>query len=46
VRALLQIHTVDTMDQVLERALEQPIPKLAADTPAAESQPADEPLHQ
>jgi ATP-dependent Lon protease len=46
VRALLKIHTVETMDQVLERALEQPIPKLAVEAPAAGSQAADEPLHQ
>ncbi len=30
IRALLQVFPVETMDQVLERALESPIPKLAA----------------
>ncbi len=46
VRALLQIHTVETMDQVLEQALEHPIPKLAVEAPAAGSEAAGEPLHQ
>ncbi len=47
IRALLDIHPVETMDQVLETALEQPIPKLAASEAAgaAEAAPA-EGLHQ
>jgi len=47
IRALLEIHAVETMDQVLETALEHPIPKLAASEAAvaAEAAPA-EGLHQ
>ncbi|MGH3182703.1 MAG: S16 family serine protease, partial [Streptosporangiaceae bacterium] len=46
IRAMLQIHTVETMDQVLERALEQPIPKLAVPGEAAAGEAPAETLHQ
>jgi len=47
IRPLLEVHTVETMDQVLEHALEQPIPKLAAEAAVAgEAEPAGETLHQ
>ncbi|MGH9486762.1 MAG: endopeptidase La [Terriglobales bacterium] len=42
IRALLTIHPVETMDQVLAVALEQPIPKLAGET----SMPAPETSHE
>ncbi|MGH9393297.1 MAG: S16 family serine protease, partial [Terriglobales bacterium] len=44
IRALLQVHTVETMDQVLETALERPIPKFAV--VAGEGEPPAETLHQ
>ncbi|MGH9417381.1 MAG: endopeptidase La [Terriglobales bacterium] len=48
IRSLLSIHPVETMDQVLETALEYPIPKLAAEgtLPAAVGETGAEPLHQ
>jgi len=47
IRALLDIHPVETMDQVLETALERPIPKLAvAEVAGAGTEPPPEILHQ
>ncbi|HWG38795.1 MAG TPA: S16 family serine protease, partial [Terriglobales bacterium] len=47
IRALLEVHTVETMDQVLETALERPIPKLVVEAAvAAEGEAAGETLHQ
>ena len=49
IRNELTIHLVETMDQVLELALEAPIPKLLEQAEAAVALPAEEPsepLHQ
>ena len=47
IRALLDIHPVETMDLVLETALERPIPKLAvAEVAGAGTEPPPEILHQ
>ncbi|MGH9518269.1 MAG: S16 family serine protease, partial [Terriglobales bacterium] len=48
IRALLSIHPVETMDQVLETALEQPLPKLSAPESGvvAEATTTSAPLHQ
>ncbi|HEY7838993.1 MAG TPA: endopeptidase La [Terriglobales bacterium] len=46
IRALLEVHPVETMDQVLETALEHPLPKFAAAEPPVVADTPRESLHQ